>query len=96
MNQVQFPRAKQALPAAEPQIIVDVGGKIWKVGPKTFASMVETAKEAMRQRGQCAIVAVGKGYIWTMEKTTFADRAALDKGIHHLQAKGMQVKSVRV
>jgi len=96
MNKVQFPRAKQAPSVAEPQVIVDVGGKIWKVGPETFASMVETAKDALRERGQCAIVAVGKGSVWTMEKTTFADRTSLDKGIHQLQAKGMQVKSVRV
>ena len=80
----------------EPPITVSMGSKIWKVGPKTFESMVETAKEVMRKRGHCAIVAVGRGNVWTMEKTIFPDRRSLDQGIHALQAKGMQVRSVRV
>jgi hypothetical protein len=104
MNQKQLFPVKQ-IPAApkpvtridqDPPITVSLGDKIYKVGPKTLDSMIATAKEKYRKLGQCAIVAVGKDNVWTMEKTVFPDRASLDRGIQALQARGMQVRSVRV
>ena len=75
---------------------VDVGGKVWQMGQNVFMTLVNEAKNAMHDKGQCAIVAVGKGNVWTMEKTTFSSRAALDRGVNELLKKGMQVKTVRV
>ena len=80
----------------DPPITVSLGDKIYKVGPKTLDSMIATAKAKYRKLKQCAIVAVGKDNVWTMETSIFPDRGSLDRGIHALQAKGMQVRSVRV
>lgn len=95
MIQAFTPKA-QVIRSPEPPLTVDIGGKVWKMGQNAFLTLVDQAKAAMRQRGLCAIVAVGKGTIWTMEKTTFPDGASLDRGVNALRKKGMQVKSVRV
>lgn len=98
MKQVKPSHKGKARPIQppEPSLTVDVGGKVWQIGPNRFATLVNEAKSAMREKGQCAIVAVGKGTVWTMEKTTFPDRASLGRGIQELRKRGMQVKSVRV
>jgi len=93
----QFPVAPKTEPQNDqPTITVSLGAKIYKVGPKTLDSMIATAKEKYRKLKQCAIVAVGKGNVWTMEQTIFTDRASLDRAVHALQARGTQVRSVKV
>ena len=89
-------RQNRAKHKSDSLVLVDVGGKVWKVSIATFETMIRIAKDAMRKEGRHAIVAVGKGNLWTMTKTVFSDRTSLDQEVLSIHRQGMQVRFVRI
>lgn len=76
-------------------MIVSIGAKVWTMSSKMFFTLVKAAREKYRKDGKNAILAVGRGGVWTMEKTEFRTPAELERGVADIRKSGMDVEYVR-